>query len=209
MAPFADFIGSAAAPETMPPEPVPDIESMYRQKDGRVLIEIKLTSVPQLFNTFDPAPFYEKELDTEAESYIVDTVQDFPAKTGFLIHIYLPAALAGTEEAKKIVPAIHNHFRYRMLVTERKFRERFRFGRVSLIIGISFLAIALIASQLVASLNNLFVAQLLSYALLIIGWVAMWQPITTLLYELWPIIRKKRIYEKISRMEIAILPLPA
>ncbi|WP_048068317.1 hypothetical protein [Methanoregula boonei] len=191
-----------------PPNPVPDIESMYRQKDGRVLIEIKLNTVLQLFNSFDPAPFYEKELDTEAESYIVDTVQDFPTKTKFMIHIYLPAALAGTEEAKKIIPAIHNHFRYRMLVTERKFRARFRFGRYSLIIGLSFLAIALIASQIVATANDSFAAQLVSYALLITGWVAMWQPVTTLLYELWPILRRKRVYEKISTMEIEILPMP-
>src|SRR5208282_3523896 len=65
---------------TMPlaSDPVPSIESMYRRKDGRVLIEIKLTSVNQLFNSFDPAPFYEKELDDDAEDYIVDTVQDFP-----------------------------------------------------------------------------------------------------------------------------------
>jgi hypothetical protein len=189
-------------------EPVPTIESMYRRKDGRVLIEIKLTSVLQLFNSFDPAPFYEKELDTEAEDYIVDTVQDFPVKTKFMIHIYLPPSVASSEEAKKIIPAIHNHFRYRMLVTERKFRAKFRFGRFSLLVGLSFLAIALIASQLVAGMDNRILAQLLSYSLLIIGWVAMWQPITVLLYELWPIIRRKRIYEKISTMEIEILPLP-
>ena len=191
-------------------EPVPTIESMYRRKDGHVLIEIKLTSVIQLFNSFDPAPFYEKELDSEAEGYIVDTVQDFPAKTKFMIHIFLPPALAASEEAKKIIPAIHNHFRYRMLVTERKFRAKFRFGRFSLIVGLSFLAIALVASQIVASMNTSSIAlQLISYALLIIGWVAMWQPVTTLLYELWPIIRLKRIYERISTMEIEILPLPA
>lgn len=194
---------------TIAPDQVPDIESMYRQKDGRVLIEIKLSSVLQLFNSFDPAPFYEKELDTEAESYIVDTVQDFPAKTKFMIHIYLPAALAGTDEAKKIIPAIHNHFRYRMLVMERKFRARFRFGRFSLIVGLSFLAIALIASELIGAIDNSIAAQLVSYALLITGWVAMWQPITTLLYELWPILRRKRIYERISTMDIEILPLPS
>ena len=165
-------------------EPVPTIESMYRQKDGRVLIEIKLTSVIQLFNSFDPAPFYEKELDSEAEGYIVDTVQDFPAKTKFMIHIFLPPAIAASEEAKKIIPAIHNHFQYRMLVTERKFRAKFRFGRFSLIVGLSFLAIALVASQIVASMNSSSIAlQLISYALLIIGWVAMWQPVTTLLYS--------------------------
>jgi len=189
-------------------EPVTNIESMYHRKDGRVLIEIKLTSVIQLFNSFDPAPFYEKEIDAEAEDYIVDTVQDFPAKTKFMIRIYLPPPLVASEEAKKIIPAIHNHFRYRMLVTERKFRAKLRFGRVSLLIGLSFLAIALITSQLVAAMTNHLLSQLLSYSLLIIGWVAMWQPITVFLYELWPIIRLKKIYEKISMMEIELLPMP-
>jgi hypothetical protein len=190
-------------------EPVRDIESMYHKEDGRVLIEIKLMSVIQLFNSFDPAPFYEKEIDTEAEHYIVDTVRDFPAKTKFKIHIYLPPALVTSDEAKKIIPAIHTHFHYRMLVADRKFRSKFRFGRVSLLIGLSFLAVALVARQLVATMDNHFLSQLLSDSLLIIGWAAMWEPVTVLLYELWPIIRSRKIYEKISTMEIEILPLPA
>jgi hypothetical protein len=189
-------------------EPVRDIESMYHKQDGRVLIEIKLTSVVQLFNSFDPAPFYEKEIDTEAEHYIVDTVRDFPTKTKFKIHIYLPPALVASDEAKKIIPAIHTHFHYRMLVADRKFRSKFRFGRISLVIGLSFLAVALVARQLIATMDNHFLAQLLSDSLLIVGWVAMWEPITVLLYELWPIIRSRKIYEKISMMEIEILPLP-
>ncbi|HNX16895.1 MAG TPA: hypothetical protein PKM50_01045 [Methanoregula sp.] len=188
-------------------EPVRDIESMYHKKDGRVLIEIKLTSINQLFNSFDPAPFYEKEIDTQAEHYIVDTVRDFPAKTKFKIHIYLPPALVESDEAKKTIPAIHNHFQYKMLVADRKFRSKFRFGRVSLVIGLSFLAVALVSRQFVVTMDNHFLAQLLSDSLLIIGWAAMWEPITVLLYELWPIIRSKKIYEKISTMEIEILPL--
>jgi len=36
----------------------------------------------------------------------------------------------------------------------------------------------------------------------------MWEPITVLLYELWPIIRMKKVYRKISGMEIDILPGP-
>jgi hypothetical protein len=189
-------------------EPVRDIESMYHKQDGRVLIEIKLTSVVQLFNSFDPAPFYEKEIDTEAEHYIVDTVRDFPAKTTFKIHIYLPPALVAGDEAKKIIPAIHTHFHYKMLVADRKFRSKFRFGRFSLLIGLSFLAVALVARQIVATMNNPILAQLFSDSLLIIGWAAMWEPITVLLYELWPIIRSRKIYEKISTMEIEVLPLP-
>lgn len=183
------------------------IESAYRKVDGKLLIEIKLSSIMQLFNSFDPAPFHEKELDIAAEHYIVDTVKDFPAKTRFRIAIYLPADVADTERAKKIPHAIQNHFRYKMMVQDRKFRLRFRHGRTTLLIGLTFLAIALIARQLIsASLSNPFLGQLLADALLVVGWAAMWEPITVLLYELWPIIQLKRIYERISRMEIDILP---
>lgn len=191
----------------MPAEPVHDIESMYHKKNGKVLIEIKLSSIPQLFNSFDPAPFYEKEIDTSAEQYIVDIVKDFPKKTQFEILIYLPAEQCDCEEAKKIIPAIHTHFAYRALATDRKFRAKFRFGRWALLVGLSFMVIAMIARQFAASLHNSFFAQLLSDSLLIIGWAAMWEPITVLLYELWPIVREKKIYEKISRMDIGIFPL--
>ena len=185
-----------------------DIESLYRKEHGKILIEIKLSSVMQLFNSFDPAPFHEKELDSAAEHYIVDTVSDFPKKTLLKILIYLPPDIATTERAMKIPAAIHNHFQYKMLVSDRKFRTHFRHGRITLLIGLSFLTIALVARQYVSTLENHIVAQLVADALLIIGWAAMWEPITVLLYELWPIIQMKKTYEKISTMEIEVLPLP-
>jgi hypothetical protein len=184
-----------------------DIESLYKKEDGRILIEIKLSSVMQIFNSFDPAPFHEKELDSAAEHYIVDTVKDFPKKTRFRIIIYLPPDIAMSERAQKIPQAIHNHFEYKVLVQDRKFRMRFRHGRFTLLIGLTFLAIALVARQEVSHINNLLFAQIFADALLIIGWAAMWEPVTVLLYELWPIIELKHTYQKISTMEIEILPL--
>jgi hypothetical protein len=184
-----------------------DIESLYKKDKGRIVIEIKLSSVMQLFNSFDPAPFHEKELDSAAEHYIVDTVKDFPKKTEFKIIIYLPPDIAQTDRAQKIPQAIHNHFEYRMLVQDRKFRQRFRHGRSTLLIGLTFLAIALIARQVVSGIANHLLAQIFADALLIIGWAAMWEPITVLLYELWPIIQLKQTYEKISRTEIDIVSL--
>ena len=39
------------------------------------IIEMKLRTVSQLFNTLDPAPFRERDLAKEAENYIVDPIQ--------------------------------------------------------------------------------------------------------------------------------------
>jgi len=184
-----------------------DIESIYKKVDGMILIEIKLSSIMQIFNSFDPAPFHEKEIDTGAEHYIIDAVKDFPAKTEFRIVIYLPKEIAESEQAKKIKPAIHHHFTYRMMSSERKFREHFRYGRSTLLIGLSFLTIALLARQIISTMSHLLALQIFGDALLIIGWAAMWEPVTVLLYELWPILQMKKIYQKISTMEIEILPL--
>ena len=75
-----------------------------------------------------------------------------------------------------------------------------------MIIGLSFLTITLIARQMVSYLSNQLVAQIFADALLIIGWAAMWEPITVMLYELWPILKMKKVYKKISEMEIDIVP---
>jgi hypothetical protein len=183
-----------------------EFESLYRKENGRILIEIKLSSILQLFNSFDPAPFHDKELDTDAERYIVDIVNDFPAKTKFKIIIHLPRELVGTKEAEHLIPAIHHHFEYKVMVADRKFRARFRHGRGTMLIGLSFLTIALLARQLVSTIGNHLLAVLFADALLIIGWAAMWEPVTVILYELWPILQQKKTYERISTMDIEILP---
>jgi hypothetical protein len=183
-----------------------DLESLYKKVDGMILIEIKLSSVMQLFNSFDPAPFHEKELDTAAEHYIIDTVMDFPAKTMFKMVFYLPKEFIENEQARKIKPAIRYHFKYRMMGADRKFRSHFRYGRSTMLIGLSFLTIALLARQMVSSISHELAAQIFADALLIIGWVAMWEPVTVFLYELWPILQMKKVYQKISVMEIDILP---
>lgn len=183
------------------------IESIYRKENGRILIEVTLSSVLQLFNTFDPAPFHEKELNTAAESYIVDIVRDFPSATEFRIVIYLPDALAVSPEAQEIPAAIRHHFRYRALMQDLVFRDRWRYGRFTILVGLTFLAIAIMASHAVAShFPTSSVAQLAATALEIAGWVAMWEPVTVHLYQLWPIIRQKRVYEKIAGLEINVLP---
>ena len=186
-----------------------DIESRYKKVGGRILIEIKLSSIIQLFNSFDPAPFHEKEIDSAAEHYIVDTVDDFPHKTQFRIVIYLPPDLAASDAAKKISPAIQNHFQYKTLVAERAFRSRLKYGRFTLVLGVSFLFFSLLVSQYIMNISSSFASQLVADALLIAGWVAMWEPVTVLLYELYPLVQKKKTYQKISTMEIEILPSPA
>ena len=47
------------------------MESIFKNEDGYFLIEIRLSNLVQFFNSLDPSPFRDKDLDDDAERYIV------------------------------------------------------------------------------------------------------------------------------------------
>ncbi|KKG34471.1 hypothetical protein [Methanosarcina mazei] len=62
----------------------------------------------------------------------------------------------------------------------------------------------MLAIRLLATFEESLVNTLFSEGLLIIGWVAMWEPVHIFLYGWWPIVHKRNIYEKIIHMEVYI-----
>jgi hypothetical protein len=38
--------------------------------------EVNLNRLSQLFNSFDPAPFHERDLDRDAEEYIIGSAEE-------------------------------------------------------------------------------------------------------------------------------------
>ncbi|HVP25794.1 MAG TPA: hypothetical protein VMS81_07420 [Methanomicrobiales archaeon] len=181
-----------------------EIEEHYNIENGAILIEMRLRTVMQIFNSLDPSPFHEKDLDPDAEEYIAGIVQDFPLAQPMKILIHLPCRESECEEAKTLEPAIRNHFSYMEASAARELRLKFRQGRASLAIGIGFLLVMGAISVLISPYTQTGYAAWVAGGLLIVSWVALWEPINTFLYLWWPINRKKKIYEKISRMKVEV-----
>jgi hypothetical protein len=185
-----------------------DLKDHYRKRDGKILIELKLSDIMQLFDSLDPFPFHEKALDRNAEEFITESVRDLPLKEELALVIHLPEDIAMGKEAKALRSAIQNHYAYRSSAVARDLKQKFRQGRLSLIIGLAFLFVCLSINQgLVVFGNTLFISTLRE-GFLIIGWVAMWEPINIFLYSWWPIRREIQVYEKIRSMQIDVVPLP-
>jgi hypothetical protein len=190
-----------------PPRPRRDLASRYRRHGETILIELKLSDVMQLFNSLDPSPFHEKDLDDDAAEYILGTAREFSLKTPLRLSIYLPAEAIGKDTADTVTHAIHNFFDYRELVAARDLRELLRRGRTSLIIGLVFLSLCLFARELVGNLVVGTLTEFLREGLLISGWVAMWRPIQIFLYEWWPVRNLRRLNDKLSHLKIDVKPL--
>jgi hypothetical protein len=179
-------------------------EALYRQHDGKIVIELELNSLMQLFDSFDPAPFHEKDLDPDAEEYIFNAVDEFPLKKPLEIMIYLPPPKVSKEIDINLKKAIRNHFSYKKLLTEIELRRLLQQGRKNLVIALAFLFFCLLTIRLLSTFEESLLNTLLSEGFLIIGWVAMWEPVHIFLYGRWPIVHKRNIYQKIIDMDVYI-----
>jgi hypothetical protein len=171
-----------------------------------VIVEVRLRELTQLFDSLDPSPFLEKDLDADAEEYIVDCVRDLPPRTGYELVIHLDRPEAVVEQENAVGDAIREHFARKSRQLQRRFRLLIRRGVVSLAIGIGFLAAAFAVSELARRLvGESGWLRLFEQGVLIVGWVAMWRPLEIFLYDWWPITGERRIHDRLSRIRVKIV----
>jgi len=169
-------------------------------------IEINLNRLSQLFNSLDPSPFHERDLDQYAEEYIVGSAEEIPRQQALALVIHLPADQVPEPGTFDPADAIHNYFGYREAHERRRLRLLFRDGRIALAIGLAFLFCCVLLRELAASFGNDAASDIFGEGMLIIGWVAMWRPLEIFLYEWVPIRRRCHILAKLATMPVVIRP---
>lgn len=174
--------------------------------NNRQRIEIRIEKLAQLFHSLDPFPFREKDLDKDAEEFIVGWARELPPNKPLMIVVHLPETQASTPEAHELEAALTQYFCYRARATQLDLRELFRVGRRAMAIGLTVLSFSVIAGQTVVNLAPLPVGRVLEESLLIFGWVANWRPIEIFLYDWWPIVRQRNLYQRLSAAHVRLKP---
>ena len=168
------------------------------------VISLKLREMSQLFNSMDPSPFIEKDLDDDAEEFIVSWAQEFSPEAPLKLRIYLDQLPA--EDPKELIrTAVHNHFAHRAQITNLEFKRLLKQGRTSLFIGLLFLSACLLLSKMLLGREAGTWAAVVRESLTIAGWVAMWRPMQIYLYDWWPLRRRSRIFIKLSHMPVEVV----
>jgi hypothetical protein len=149
-----------------------------------------------MFNAIDPSPFHDRDLDPSAEDFIVAWVAELPRSAPLCLRVTLDAP-GNADDAEVLEPAVHQYFGRRASAERRRLRELFGRGRISLVIGLAFLAASTALASAVAPADSQLGA-ILQEGLLIGGWVAMWRPIEVFLYDWWPIRAQARLYDRLA-----------
>ena len=169
------------------------------------VIEVHVGELKQLFNSIDPSPFRNKDLDSEAEEFIVGWAKDLPRDAILALVVDLDRQAGLPDEAAVLRDAIHEFFRQRAAAYRRRLRELFRRGRTSLFIGLTVLAAAIAAGDFLATLlKTSRIGEILRESLTIGGWVSMWRPLEVFLYDWWPIRNEARLSDRLAAMPVRI-----
>jgi len=169
---------------------------------------LRLRELAQLFNSMDPSPFVDRDLDADAEEFITSWARELPAgrELDLVIHLSQPSSadqVAGVEDG------VRRYFATRAAIKRLEFGQMMRRGRLSLAVGLCFLVVCLLLAGLVGGPGSSAAAGILKEGLTIGGWVAMWRPLEIYLYDWWPLFEERRRLDRLARIRVRIrLPGP-
>lgn len=170
-----------------------------------VMLDLYLADTRQLFNSMDPAPFRQRDLDPTAAQYILDWAWEVSATKPLALSVHLGRENSSGESAAILADAVHEYFRGRAVAARKELRKLFRTGRITLIIALVFLSLVNGLSGYISGLiphEGIF--WIISESLLIAATVALCQPIGIFLYDWWPIRADARLYDRLSVMDVQV-----
>jgi hypothetical protein len=188
---------------TGPATPEPTHSPRSGQPPDPGLIQIRIRDLRQLFDTLDPAPFLERDLDDRMAEYVESCADEIPGHVPLRLQVHVPEAQIDAEQSEMVQVAVNRHYAHQADLARHRFRRMLRDGRRSLWIGLLALAACMLIADLAASSGSRLV-QVLGEGLVIGGWVAMWRPIEILLYDWWPLRRQIRDRERLRDMTVEL-----
>jgi hypothetical protein len=167
------------------------------------LIEVKVQTLQQIFNSMDPSPFHERDLDREAEEFIISWAKEHSSRKPYKLIVHLGQGTDRADAVQILSESIRNYFAYRAEMNRRELKQLLHYGWISLIIATLFLGLCVTVAQTVDPELGRF-RPIMREGLIILGWVAMWRPLDVYLYRWWPVHRLGKIYRGLSKMPIEI-----
>jgi hypothetical protein len=173
---------------------------------GSGVIEVHVRELGQLFNSMDPSPFIERDLDVDAEEFIVSWAGEFPDDVPLALLVHLDNTTAIPHQARLLGGAVRSYFHHRAELTQRRLRQLFRRGRRSLAIGLTVLTGAILLGRWLEYLfRDQAFGELIRQSLIIGGWVAMWRPMEIFLYDWWPIRRERQVFDRLGASAVRVV----
>lgn len=146
----------------------------------RLMIEVSLDNYEDMFNEWDPAPFKRRDLDPDLQAFLEECSEEISLNRQIAIAFFLPKGEIDLEKQAKCIEGLNNFFRFNHYLTTKDIRNARKSALKYILIGVIFLAIAVIFEKL---FDKTVLTSILGQGLFIGGWVFVWEAFTLLVFK--------------------------
>jgi hypothetical protein len=169
-------------------------------------LDLRVAELRQLFNPMDASPFRERDLDPDAEAFIVDWAGETPSGAPLAITVHRSGGVPHEDDEDTLRHAMREYFAGRAANARLRRRRLLRAGRHALVVGLAFVALAITIGDLVGRLAAPGAyGRLVQDSVVIGAWVALWRPMEIFLYDWWPIHAEARLHDRLSAARVDLV----
>lgn len=166
-------------------------------------VSLSVRSVEQIFDVRDPAPFREKDLDDNFARYLLLAIRTHPTAKQVHLDVLTPRLDNPQFTDTDLKNAIRDYFNFEVRSVSQELSLLLSDGRISLLLALAFLiTVESIAFALPSDGGVVFSAA--KQGLAIVGWVALWKPVNTFLYEWWPLVKRRKLLNILASARVRL-----
>jgi hypothetical protein len=175
--------------------------SRNRRSGGRsASVSVHVRDLAQLFNSLDPSPFWDRDLDRTAAEFIEDEFRDKQSADAWHLHVSAREGIASRDDLQA---AVENYYGRLASSARNALREHMWMTQLGLLGGVTIFLLSMGARGILTSvLGNL--PAILDEGLIILAWLALWRPTEALVYEWVPLYRKRRLFERLAGIRVSV-----
>jgi hypothetical protein len=163
-------------------------------------VSVHVRDLAQLFNSLDPSPLWDRDLDRAVAEFIEDEFRDRRSAGVWRLQV---SAQEGTAVTADLQSAVEVYYRRLAKSARLALREHFRITRIALLGGALIFLLSMVARGVIdGALRQPPV--LLDQGLIVLAWLGLWRPIEALMYEWVPFYRRRRLYERLAKVRVTV-----
>jgi hypothetical protein len=166
------------------------------------VVNIHIRELSQLFNSLDPSPFWDRDLDREAAEFIEAQFSEKLSAETWNLHVHTHEDGTSPTDLQR---AIENYYGRMASTARRALREHIWSSEWTLLAGVLVFLFSMGLRSLLGRLLGTL-PQILDEGLIILAWLALWRPAEMLLYGWVPLRRKQQLYERLARIRVFVRP---
>ncbi len=174
--------------------------------DGVWEIELHLASVTDAVRTLVPVPLPYVDLDADVAAYIADQLESVPKDAKFRLVIRLPEQNIHEGDEQVVQTVLGLYVEQKLKRYKKQERAALRDVISAFFWGVAFMLLCQILRWLLAFPEYPTITQTISEGLLVLGWVALWNPYDRFLFSWLPALKNLKSIRRMKNLQVQIKP---